>query len=924
MALISVITDEKNQLTKYFKLSEDQTLVKTAPGHLYKGTIESFDVSAVQLIDLIKDLNQNQCLCLGVLAEPGRQDIFCNKTAPEKTSPIRSKEFLDFPLDSAFLLLDFDDSGKSPDEALQILAEVDPQFETCGAAVIPSSSSYIYTEDGTEIMGEGNFHIFVELHGSRNPEEYGTLLFERLQLIGHITPKVTKAGTVVMKSLFDRVVLSPEREIFSADPVCEYPLVSKRLLHAQYQEGPPLNSDTLRDIDDDERLELRILIRDMRNSVQEEANKAREKYYESMAKERAAINGTTCLQERTLLKETPIMYDKKGRPIMELLSDQSILDEDGKRILIRDLLLDPQHGVKIPDPIEPYKRGDERKGIPGKGVATILGTMIYSHHHCGIIYLLRWTAEDAIAVANGDDGEKKLFLWRALAAGKQELSSCSSDVDIAEVAEALKTNLAHNKEARIGRERRTIVNKIKVSTPPDDVEEDPILEMNAKYGIVNMGGKTVIVSERWNRASGEFDVEFSLPSSLDTLTKNKPMRIPGVSAPVSLYRYWEQHPERRTYTNVIFEPNNNTFRQAGKERVLPSTEEYNLFQGYIFNPKAATSCDLILKHIEEVWCSSIQEEYEFTVNWLAHLFQYPERLSQTALVLQSAPGAGKGIIIENCIVKVLGIHAISTSNTEDLVGRFNLHLGMNVFFYANEMAYTARNDFKSMLKTVVETDTRMVEAKNINKIKSRNYTSLIISSNNEWVLNIDFGDRRFMYLTVSSHRVRDFEYFKRLYHQIENGGKDAFIKYLLERDISGFDINAIPNKGHHQRQADFLRSAHPCIRFVWSLYDTDLGVSIYATDISYKQLKAWHTDENCQLALQKGQLFSLFVEYCEYYKIDRKYDDPNSIIMQLEIGGVLRRETDPRDEFVMFREKRNGKEVYVLKSIKEGKLLLKV
>lgn len=919
MAYISVITDEKNSLTKHFKLDDEGNLNKSAPGHLVKGTIEAFDVDPIQLIDIIKGLSKNQCLCLGVLDSLMLQEITCGKMA-KPGQPTRSKEFLNFFPGNAFLLLDFDDSGKTPEEALEILSVIDPQFKTCAAAVIPSSSSYIYTEDGKEIVGEGNYHIFVELEGDRDPGEYGNILFERLLLNGLGIPYVQKSGAVTVKSLFDKVVLSAEREVFSANPVCKEPLVSKRLEHIAYQEGHKLDSDAISPLSQDEKLKLRLMYKQMREDLHEKSMKVRQEYYKEQAKKKAAQKGTHYLKELPDILDTPILYDKQGRPVLELLSSEYIMNEDGDWFPVRDLLLNPVEGMKLPDPIEPFKRGDEKRGIPGKGIATVLGNMIYSHHHCGVIHLLRWNPADFLELMVDGKLEDKKFAWRAVSTGAQEFSAATTDSDLSEIADAVKAQLGTFKDMKVGKEKKHILNKIHAGSIPESAEIDKILEMNCKYGVVNMGGKTVIVSERWNSASQEFEVEFSIPSSMDTFTKNIPMRIPGKFEPVSLYKYWEQHPERRTYNGVKFEPNAHTFREPGVARPLPDEDEYNFFQGYLYSPHKATSCDKILKHIKEVWCSSIEEEYNYVIGWLAHLFQHPEQLSKTALILQSVPGAGKGIIIENCIVKPMGTHGMSTSNTDDLVGRFNLHLGWNIFFFANEISYTAQNSVKSLLKTLVETDTRSIEAKNVNKVKAKNYSSIIFASNGDWVLNIDADDRRYVYLTVSSHRVGDVQYFSELAKQIEDGGKDAFIKYLLSYDLSNYEPRIIPNRRQKQRTADFLRSAHPSVKFVWSLFDTDYGVGHLATDASYKPLREWQEAGDKNLILGKAQLFSLYREYCEYYKIERRFDDPVALEMQLEVGGILRRQGDPRvRDFLMDRKTKDGKEVYVICSVKEGK-----
>lgn len=923
MAFISIITDESNKLTKHFKLGDDGKLLKSAPGHLTKGSIEAIDVTAAQLVDTIKNLDQNQCLCLGVLDSPDKQDILCGKMA-KKGQPTRSKEYLSFFPDNSFLLLDFDDSGKTPEEAIDCLSNIDPQFKSCGMAVIPSSSSYIYTDSGEEIVGEGNYHIFVELQGDKDPFEYGNLLFDRLILQGFCKPVITKAGAIIIKSMFDKVVLSPEREIFSANPTCESPLVTKRLDYAFSKEGPAIDTSLISPISEDEKMELRLMLKEIREDLHEESLKVREQYYIGRAKERAKEKGTHYLRELPNIVETHIFYDKQGRPVMELLSSEHIMNEQGELFPVRDLLLNPTEGMKLPDPLEPYKRGDESRGIPGKGVATVLGPIIYSHNHCGMIHLMKWTASDVIDVMNEGTQEDKVFLWKALSSGTQELSSTTTEAEQSEIADVVKEALGKVKEARVGKEKRHIISKLKISGIPDVAEVDSVLEMNAKYGVVNMAGKVIIVSEHWNSAAEEFEIVYTHPAGLDTLTKNITMRLPTTGQHVSLYKYWEQHPERRTFDEIVFEPNAHTFRTPGKVRAMPNSKKYNMFQGYMYEPSKATSCDLILNHIKEVWCSDNIDEYNYAIGWLAHLFQHPEQLSQTALVLQSVPGAGKGMIIENCISKTFGIHAMSTARSDDLVGRFNSHLGVNLFFYANEMEYTAQHSVKSLLKTIVETETRTIEAKNVNKIKAKNYSSLIFTANEGWVLNIDHGDRRYVYLSVSSKRVGDKAYFTALKKQIDNGGREAFVKFLLAYDLDQYDYMKFPDKKHHQRVADFLRSANPVVRFVWSLYDTDFGVAHFANDPSYKSLREWQDGGKVELELSKAQFFSLYREYCEYYRIERKYDDMGSISMYLETGGLLKRPTDPRDEYVIERRQKGKKEIFALKSVEDGKPLLKV
>ena len=921
---ISLITDEEKLLTKHISLDDSSTLIKTAPQHLTKGTIEAMCLSPDELQTLIETMDSRQCLCLGVLSEPGVQPITCSALQKNGT-PVRSKEFLNFFPGQSYILLDMDDSGLTPEEALDALALVDPQFNGASLLHVPSSSSYLYNGK-TPLIEEGNFHFYVELHGNRDPGEYGQLLFDRLVLNGYGKAYVTAAGTVVVKSIFDKAVLSPEREIFAAPPICKPPLESHRLTNIEALPGKPLNPDLLPLLSEEEKVLLRLRISELRESVAEEARAKRKIHNEKRARTTAKIRGTSHLVELANLSDAPVIYDKLGRPIMELLSTDTILDEQGNEIQVRDLLLEPQVGLRLPDPLEPYKRGDEKRGIPGKGIATMVKeNMIFSHHHSGQIFLLRWSPKDLLEYFNSEiPKEDKIPIWKAVSSGAMELSAATTEADISELADAIKDAFQGHKPAGVPKEKKHVVSKLRPPLVPDDAEDDVLLKMNAEYGMAKIDGKVVIISEKWSSESESFEVTYSTPPNMETWTRNKPMKVSFQNQPVSLYRWWEHHPERLQYEDVLFDPNPHTFRKPGIRLPMPKTPVYNLFRGYIYEPEKATSCDKIIDHIKQVWCSGNEDEYRYAFGWLASMFQRPKSVSITALVLQSVPGAGKGIIIDNILVKTMGVHAISTSNSEDLTGRFNAHLGINLFFYANELSYTAQASVKSILKTLLTDADRMIEAKNVNKIKSKNYSSVIFSSNNDWMLNIDAGDRRYAYLSVSSARVGDKKYFVDLKKEIDNGGREAFIKWLLEYDLSNWSPMDIPDVSQRQRRADFLRSAHASVRMCWGLLDIDVEPVVFANNLLYTQIKAWR-EGGVELSVTKAQFFEMFVDYCTYYQVPRLYDDSSNISLQLESGGLLRRESDPRTDFVIDRRKdKTGKSVLVFKPVEAARKYLRV
>jgi len=63
--------------------------------------------------------------------------------------------------------------------------------------------------------------------------------------------------------------------------------------------------------------------------------------------------------------------------------------------------------------------------------------------------------------------------------------------------------------------------------------------------------------------------------------------------------------------------------------------------------------DTILSHIKLVWCNNQEEPFKYILNWFAQILVAGKK-QQTALFLKTKPGAGKGIIFEFLLNKVLG------------------------------------------------------------------------------------------------------------------------------------------------------------------------------------------------------------------------------------------------------------------------------
>lgn len=917
--LISIITDEKNKMVKVF----DKDLKVSSPSHLFKGEIVTKDLSAEELADLVPNLPQTSCLCLGVNKDfPGPDIPTVIKVNPnrEKGEIARAKQDLVWPLGlESWAFFDFDNAGVTPAEGMAILKGIDSRLQDCPTVTIPSSSSHIWDGD-KELRGATNFHIYFAIQVE--DEEYFEDFFKRLLLAGHCKAAVTRAGSIVMRSIVDKAVFSSEREIFELNSEFESPtMYSKRTEHITFDEakGEPIFADRRLQLTDEEDLQLRILMDEKREAVSGEATTQRKIFRTVRAERKAKLNGTAVEDELEQLSlKNSDTYDQSGRPVYELQSSEAIYDNDSQLMLVADILMKPTawDTKKIPDPHEPFLRGDEEKGDVGRGVATVLqrddgSVFIFSHANAGQIYHLRWNAEHlAKIVANPTvtvDDKKRI--WKRLTSGSQEFSVLTTDSDVSDVADIFKTMLAAIPDSGVATEKKKVEIKLKqaAKAKPIDEEEKPLmLRFNSVYGMTLMGGKASVVHEEYNPNTNTFEAKGLKPYDLATYYANERVLhkdLRGSVFETCSYKIWEQAQDRNTFTSTCFKPNATRIRKPGQVDIIKQGGTYNMWQGYIADMSKATSCELIKRHLFEVWCGSDDRYYKYLIAWLAALFQYPEYKCGTSLILKSAQGAGKNIIIDNILVSILGVHALSTASKDDFVGKFNNHMAWNVFTFANEAFWAGDKGDKSLLKTLTTDGERTIEPKGFDKIKAKSYTKLIFASNDMWVMNLDIDDRRSVYLPVSDRRNGNTDYFDKLMNEIENGGKESFLDFLLNVIEPKLVLaKEKPTDLSEGKVADILQSAPPEVKFVNSLVDEEGEFELYETleefSIVIEDLKKWKESGDEELVLRKGDFHSMFSHFCKQCQISRKHITMQTMAGTLKHWGICRKAIEVSDGVV--------------------------
>jgi hypothetical protein len=111
---------------------------------------------------------------------------------------------------------------------------------------------------------------------------------------------------------------------------------------------------------------------------------------------------------------------------------------------------------------------------------------------------------------------------------------------------------------------------------------------------------------------------------------------------------------------------------------------------------------------------------------------------------------------------------------------------------ADEAFWAGDKQAEGILKDKVTGDHHRIEFKGIEPISVRNFMRLLITSNADWVVPAAFGERRFAIFDVGSAHKEDHPYFKAILHQMDDGGREALIHYLLNFDLSTVNLRSVP------------------------------------------------------------------------------------------------------------------------------------
>ncbi|WP_298941216.1 primase-helicase family protein [uncultured Psychromonas sp.] len=211
---------------------------------------------------------------------------------------------------------------------------------------------------------------------------------------------------------------------------------------------------------------------------------------------------------------------------------------------------------------------------------------------------------------------------------------------------------------------------------------------------------------------------------------------------------------------------------------------YNLFNGWHCKAQEG-ECFFIIKHITEILCNGNQEAARYFIQWLAHMFQYPEVKPTVAIFLKSVEGTGKGTLFR-LLQKMLGIHTSQINGSELVTRNFNGILTAKLLIFADEVNLIDRDVFDKM-KGLISEPTCQLEKKGLEAEPMKNLSRFMFASNHDQVIPAGKRERRFLLIEASSEKASDKNYWIEFNSLINTTYAGFFLNYLLTLDISDFD-----------------------------------------------------------------------------------------------------------------------------------------
>jgi hypothetical protein len=348
------------------------------------------------------------------------------------------------------------------------------------------------------------------------------------------------------------------------------------------------------------------------------------------------------------------------------------------------------------------------------------------------------------------------------------------------------------------------------------VQDFIIDELQNEYPSVLEGGVRFRYGNRYVDDTGAMAYRMMDQAAFSAAMQNQP-GVPIISAEKEgeeqvkmLPRdvFWKACRDRVVYNGLCYQPCPIT---ESPELVVQKQGKpyFNMFRTWQIVPKAGR-WDLLEWHLRHAICGSKEDEYEYLLDWFAHMFQFPFEKPGVALVLQGGRGWGKSILLQELCLR-LGPHAFIAGNNRLLTGNFNSHLRNKLMLVVEESFWSGNHKDRGVLQHLVTDQITGFEQKGVDAESGLSYLRVVMITNEDWAVPAATDERRYFppslsdvakrqkFLDINSGNTSN-HYFIRLQTELKNGGLEAFIDFVSKRSFDRDRIRMVPNTSKLQEQ----------------------------------------------------------------------------------------------------------------------------
>ena len=317
--------------------------------------------------------------------------------------------------------------------------------------------------------------------------------------------------------------------------------------------------------------------------------------------------------------------------------------------------------------------------------------------------------------------------------------------------------------------------------------EDLLEDLQSHFALYDCNGKYWIVdketfADKSKPAQVSYYDDKNAQLHLERYLETLPIAVNAKEA----IKQFRRHPNTEVYRQVVFNPN-------------PVPGAINLWRDPAVEP-ANGDHKVLHDFINDVICSGLTESSAYLFCFLAHMLQRPAEKPGVMPVLMGGQGTGKGTFFK-LLNRIFANSFIQVNDVNHVISNFNAQLETAYVVCMDEAMFSGDKKSLQRLKSLITEPQIRVEQK---YQPARNVTSLhrfFAATNDARFTHTEFDDRRFLYLEVSSHRKKDYEYFAEVLSAIADDSQiGSFVSYLNSIDLSDFNVFELPKLQSHLEQ----------------------------------------------------------------------------------------------------------------------------